>query len=353
VEILKALYRRAKILILDEPTAVLTPQERDGLFEMLRALKDDGRAVVLVTHKLNEVMSISDRLTVLRGGRSIVSRRTCDTNPAELARDMTGRDVDLDRRFASGACGDVVLTVENLSVVDGGMTAVKGVSLEVRSGEIVAIAGVAGNGQSELLRALTGLSHVSAGRVQLGDTDITHADVDRRRRSGLAYVPEDRHETGTAPEASISDNLVMGRHRLRDLVTRWRTHRTVRMETLASSLAEEFAIKTASVRLPAQTLSGGNLQKVVLARELSATSRALIVEQPTRGVDIGAIEYIHQLLDKRRKAGLAILLVSSELSEIFALADRILVMFEGAIIGELARDQADEQSVGLLMAGVA
>ncbi|MWA10011.1 ABC transporter ATP-binding protein [Streptomyces sp. BA2] len=340
VEILKLLYRGARTLILDEPTAVLTPAEADGLFGVLRSLADDGRTVLLVTHKLREVMEGSDAVTVLRDGRVAARMRTADTTADGIATAMTGRAVELDRVHPAGAPGGEVLLVDSLST-----ERVREVSLSVRAGEIVGIAGVAGNGQSELVEAIAGLRPLSCGRVTLSGQDITDASAARRRAAGLAYVPEDRVAVGTAPAATIAENLAMGHHRGHGLL------RPSWLREHARVLIDRFGIKAASSRHTAGSLSGGNLQKLVIGRELAHESPLLIVEQPTRGVDIGAIQTIHDQLIAHRDAGHAILLVSAELSEIRGLSDRVLVMYEGRVAAEYAREDADERTLGLAMAG--
>jgi ABC-type uncharacterized transport system ATPase subunit len=344
VEILKLLHRGARTLILDEPTAVLTPAEADALFAVLKSLAAQGRTVILVTHKLREVLEGSDNVTVLRDGRVVARLVTAETSADEIAAAMTGRAVELDRIHAPGSPGDVVLDVSRLST-DG----VHEAGLSVRAGEIVGIAGVAGNGQSELVEALAGLRPTTAGRVELKGADITHASATERRVKGLAYVPEDRHAVGTAPAASVADNLAMGHHRTslssRGLLppTSVRAH--------AKRLIERFGIKASSPEVPASALSGGNLQKLLIGRELAHEAPLLLVEQPTRGVDIGAIQNIHDQLIAYRDAGHAVLLVSAELSEIRGLADRVLVMYEGRITAAYDKNEADERTLGLAMAG--
>ncbi|MBA2945569.1 ABC transporter ATP-binding protein [Streptomyces himalayensis] len=346
VEILKLLHRGARTLILDEPTAVLTPAEADALFAVLKSLAAQGRTVILVTHKLREVLEVSDNVTVLRDGRVAARLRTAETTADEIAAAMTGRAVELDRVHPPGTPGDVVLDVSGLSAGD----AVRDVDLTVRAGEIVGIAGVAGNGQSELIEALAGLRPVTSGRVTLSGQDITHASAADRRTAGLSYVPEDRHAVGTAPAASVADNLAMGHHR-----TALSSRRGLLPPTAARAharrLVERFGIKASTPEVPASALSGGNLQKLLIGRELAHDAPLLLVEQPTRGVDIGAIQNIHDELIAYRDAGHAVLLVSAELSEIHGLADRVLVMYEGRVGVTYAKDEADERTLGLAMAG--
>ncbi|NUP19552.1 MAG: ABC transporter ATP-binding protein [Streptomyces sp.] len=344
VEILKLLHRGARTLILDEPTAVLTPSEADALFAVLKSLASEGRTVILVTHKLREVLEGSDRVTVLRDGRVVARLVTAETSAAEIAAAMTGRAVELDRVHAPGTPGGTVLEVAGLTT-----GAVRDVGLTVRAGEIVGIAGVAGNGQSELVEALAGLRRTDAGRVTLQGEDITHASAAERRARGLAYVPEDRHAVGTAPSASVADNLAMGHHRT-SLSSRGLLPPTA-VRAHAKRLVERFGIKAATPEVPASALSGGNLQKLLIGRELAHEAPLLLVEQPTRGVDIGAIQNIHDQLIAHRDAGHAVLLVSAELSEIRGLADRVMVMYEGRVTASYTKDEADERTLGLAMAG--
>ncbi|MDQ0603100.1 ABC-type uncharacterized transport system ATPase subunit [Streptomyces canus] len=344
VEILKLVHRGARTLILDEPTAVLTPAEADALFAVLKSLAAQGRTVILVTHKLREVLEVSDHVTVLRDGRVVARLVTSETSAEEIAAAMTGRAVELDRVHARGTPGDAVLEVTGLAT-DG----VRGAGLTVRAGEIVGIAGVAGNGQSELIEALAGLRPVTAGRVALKNEDITHASATERRLKGLAYVPEDRHAIGTAPAASVADNLAMGHHRT-SLSSRGLLPPTA-VRAHARRLIERFGVKASSPEVPASALSGGNLQKLLIGRELAHDAPLLLVEQPTRGVDIGAIQNIHDQIVAYRDAGHAVLLVSAELSEIRGLADRVLVMYEGRITASYDKDEADERTLGLAMAG--
>jgi simple sugar transport system ATP-binding protein len=350
LEILKALYRDAQVLILDEPTAVLTPAEVATLFTVMRSLAAAGCTILLVTHKLNEVMAVSDRITVLRNGRVAERLVTADTNPEVIVRAMTGRQVTLQIPKQAVEPGAVQLEAQGLSVEQGGRRVVDDVSLSVRGGEIVGIAGVAGNGQSELIEALMGLTAVAQGTVRLQGRDVTHASVAAHRAGGLSYIAEDRARTASAASASATDNLAMGFHRQPPLARRGLLRRRA-MRAWARKLIEQFAIKIASADTAVGTLSGGNLQKVVTARELAHNAAVLIAEQPTRGVDVGAIAFIHGELLRERERGHGILLVSAELSEILALADRILVMYEGRIVADLARGDADEATLGLYMAG--
>lgn len=353
VEILKALYRQARVLILDEPTAVLTPQERDGLFEVMRRLREGGHTILFVTHKLAEVMAVSDRVTVLRAGKAVATLTTADTTPTEISRLMTGRDVELGRRTPSAGAGETVLRVSDLTVAgEHGVDLVHQVSLEVRSGEIVGIAGVAGNGQNELVEAICGLVRPTAGRVLLQSRDLSHADVGARRRAGIAYVPEDRYRVGTAAQGEVWANLLMG-HQRRSGLRRRAWMRREAVEAHADRLVEEYDIRVAGRDVVVGTLSGGNLQKVVLGRELAHQAALLIAEQPTRGLDVGAIEFVHRRLVDYAGAGGAVLLISAELSELLALSSRILVMFEGRVVAELDPANSDEAEIGLHMTGAA
>ena len=350
-EIVKALYREARILILDEPTAVLTPQETDQLFEILRTLRDDGRTIIFITHKMREVMEISDRITVLRDGKVAGRLVTSQTNPAEITRFMTGRDVDLTTTPPSREPGDPVLTVEGLTVGERRRkAAVSDSRFQVRAGEIVGIAGVAGNGQVELAEAIAGLRPAAEGSISISGRDVTTATVADRRAAGLTYIPESRQVVGTAPTASATLNLAMGHHRQPPIMQGGLLDQQA-MRTFAGDLIDRFRVRIASPDVAVGTLSGGNLQKIVVARELAHASSLLIAEQPTRGVDIGAIEFIHQQLTDYRDEGGAVLLISAELSEVMSLSSRILVMYEGRIVAELATKDATEEGLGLLMAG--
>jgi simple sugar transport system ATP-binding protein len=350
LEILKALYRDARVLILDEPTAVLTPAEVATLFAVMKSLAAAGCTILLVTHKLNEVMAVTDRITVLRNGRVAGRLVTAQTNAREIVRAMTGQQITPQRAKLPREPGVIMLQAHDLVVEQQGRRIVDGVSLNVRGGEIVGIAGVAGNGQSELIEALMGLTPVARGTVHVAGRDLTRGSVAAHRAGGLSYIAEDRARTASAATASATDNLAMGFHRAPPLA-RNGLLRPAAMRDWARSLIERFDIKIASARTAVGTLSGGNLQKVVTARELAHNAPVLIAEQPTRGVDVGAIAFIHGELLKERERGRGILLVSAELSEILELADRILVMYEGRIVAEFARAAADEATLGLYMAG--
>ncbi|AXB49049.1 heme ABC transporter ATP-binding protein [Amycolatopsis albispora] len=338
VEILKLLYRDAKILILDEPTAVLAPAEADRLFDVLRDLAAEGRSVILVTHKLREVLAISSRVTVLRDGRRVAGLATADTTAAELARAMTGRDIELDVIHPTGTPGEVVLEARGVTVPGGAKPLVDNASVTVRAGEILGVAGVAGNGQSEFAEALAGLRAFS-GSVTLRGKPLT--------RDAVAYLPEDRGEVGSAQTASLAENLIVGYHRGRGLL------RPAKVREHARRIVERFNVKAASVTAPIGVLSGGNQQKALLGRELTRDSPLLIAEQPTRGVDIGSVRDIHAELIAHRDAGHAIVVVSAELSEIRGLADRVVVFYDGRIVAEFDKAEATEERLGLAMAGEA
>ncbi|MBB3017551.1 simple sugar transport system ATP-binding protein [Microvirga lupini] len=354
VEILKALYRGADILILDEPTAVLTPAEADALFDLLRSLKEQGKTVILITHKLREIMAITDRVSVMRRGEMVATVETANTSPPELAELMVGRRVLLRVEKAENTPGAPLLEVENLSVVDSrGVLRVANASFTVRAGEIVGIAGVAGNGQSELLEAIAGMRQPVLGLLRLDGRDIAWSEHNphRMRQFGLLHVPEDRLRTGLVPafpafESAIlgfSDEPHLGRGPILD------------HDRLIADLAkkmEQYDVRPPAPRLKSSKFSGGNQQKIVLAREIERNPKVLLVGQPTRGVDIGAIEFIHRRLIALRDAGVAILLVSVELDEIMNLSDRILTMCGGKITGERKASQTNEQELGLLMAGI-
>jgi ABC-type uncharacterized transport system ATPase subunit len=354
VELLKALYRRAEVLILDEPTSVLTPVQATRLFDVLRTLAAAGTSILLVTHKLTEVLQASDRVTVLRDGRVTGRFTTAETNSAEVVHAMIGRDLaPVPRRPAHSGTTPYALAVRALTAGDADGTGVADVGFGVRPGEIVGIAGVAGSGQRPLVDALTGLAPVTAGTVELLGTVITSDGVAARRARGLAYVPDDRDGRATAPALSLARNLILGDHRTRELRGRLGRQRGRAVTARAIDLIARFDIRAASAGAPLSTLSGGNAQKAVLARELGRQTPVVIVEEPTQGVDVGAQEQIHALIAGARERGQAVLLVSSELSELRALADRILVLFQGRLVAEFTAAQATEAAVGAAMTGVA
>jgi ABC-type uncharacterized transport system ATPase subunit len=351
VEILKAMYRGAEILILDEPTGVLTPGEADHLFRILEVLRDQGKTVILITHKLREVMAITDTVSVMRRGEMVATRKTSETTVEELAELMVGRRVLLRVQKGEASPGDVVLSVRNLSVKDNrGVTMVDNVSFDVRAGEIVGIAGVAGNGQTELLEAIAGIRKPSSGKIFLDGGTVDRADPARSRKMGLAHIPEDRHHMGLVLKFEECENSVLGYHRK----AAYSKGPLLNLEAIrkdAMEKIEKYDIRPPSPRLNTARFSGGNQQKIVVAREIERDPKILMIGQPTRGVDIGAIEFIHRRIVEMRNAGKAILLVSVELDEIRALSDRILVMFAGRVVGEKTCD-ADEQTIGLMMAGI-
>ena len=353
VEILKALYRGAEILILDEPTGTLTPQEADHLFRILRRLKAQAKTVILITHKLREIMAVTDRVSVMRQGRMVAHRDTAATDISELAELMVGRRVTLRVEKGPAHPGRDLLSVERLRVRDDrGVPRVRDVSFSVRAGEIVGVAGVAGNGQSELLEALAGLRIADGGRIRLAGEPVGSGGLGRRRR-GLAHVPEDRRRMGLVMPFEARESAILGyhddaRYRHAGVLLDWAA---VSRDTAANMNA--FDVRPPDPRRATAAFSGGNQQKLVLAREIERDPLVLLVGQPTRGVDVGAIEFIHRRLVAMRDAGKAILLVSSELDEIMGLSDRILVMFAGAVAGEFPADRATEQEIGLMMAGAA
>ena len=354
VEILKALHRRAEILILDEPTAVLTPQEADQLFKMLARLRAEGKAVILVTHKLREIMAVTDRVTVMRQGAVVHETATAATSPRALAEQMVGRAVLLRVEKTPARPGAVLLTARDLGVRDRhGVARLKGVNLTLRAGEIVGVAGVAGNGQSELLEVLAGIRQPDFGEISVAGHSLVgeHLGPRERRALGVAYVPEDRLRIGVVARFSAQENTILGYH---DSPAFQRGVFTNRAAILADceKKMQAYDVRPTNPELPVNAFSGGNQQKLVLAREIDCDPRVLLVGQPTRGVDIGAIEFIHKKLIALRDAGKALLIVSVELDEILGLADRILVIAGGEIVGELSPAEATEEKIGLMMAGV-
>jgi len=351
VEILKALYREARVLVLDEPTAVLTPQEADALFVTLREMAAEGRTVIFISHKLHEVKAVSDRVTVLRGGRVVATVATAEATPRSLAALMVGRELDGGSTSRTHAPGDAVLELTGVCANDDrGGTGLRNVSLAVRSGEIVAIAGVAGNGQRELAETIAGIRAPTAGTMAVAGKRLRGGDPREALGAGIAYVPEDRLGTGVAPSLSIAANLVLRSYRAPH-ASRGPLLRLGRIRERAHELIGRYRIAAPGPHVPARLLSGGNLQKVVLAREFSGRPRLLVAASPTRGLDVGAIETVHAYLNDAAADGVGILLVSEDLDEILALADRIAVMYEGEIVGETARGEANVEEIGLLMAG--
>ena len=350
VEILKALYRNAKVLVLDEPTAVLTPQETEEIFAVLRRLASEGHSIVFISHKLYEVLAIADRITVIRRGRVVGERRPSDTNEEDLAELMVGRDVQLVVDRGESHPAGVALSVAHLRVKDDrGSEVVRDVNLEVRAGEILGIAGVAGNGQDELVEALIGLRRPFAGTVHLGETDVTGHSPRAMNQLGVSYVPADRHRFGLVLGFPIADNLVLTSY-YRSPFAHGILRDDEAIHEAATAKVAEFDVRTQSVDATASTLSGGNQQKVVVAREFGKDLRLLILDQPTRGLDVGSIEFIHRQAIAKRDAGAAILLVSAELDEILEMSDRIAVMYRGAVVGTFDGRTADKNAVGLLMA---
>jgi len=349
VEIIKALVREATVLILDEPTAVLTPAETQDLFRIIRELKDSGRSIVFISHKLKEVQAIADTITVLRRG-GVVGQRPPGSTEDELASLMVGREVQLRVSKEAAKPGAVVLDVADLTVADEtGRVWVNGVSFQVRAGEILGVAGVQGNGQTELCEALMGLRPAAAGQVTLNGRDLTDATPRQRLHAGVAYVPEDRQEDGLVGDFSVADNLILDSYDRPPYASGIRLN----LDAIASNAAErvtEFDVRTTSVNTPVGTLSGGNQQKVILGRELGREHKVLVASQPTRGLDVGSIEFVHRRIVEQRDKGVAVLIVSAELDEIYALADRIAVMYEGKITG-FRPPTVPAEELGMLMAG--
>jgi general nucleoside transport system ATP-binding protein len=351
VEILKALYREAQILILDEPTAVLTPQEADVLFATLREMAKEGRTVIFISHKLHEVKAVADRVTVLRRGKSIATVDTAGATPRSLAALMVGRELVAEPSGPPRSPGDVTLQVTDAwADGDRGGTALHGVSLGLRASEIVGVAGVAGNGQRELAELIAGIRPATKGDVRVAGRTLRNGDPRAAIGAGIAYVPEDRLGTGVAPSLSVATNLALkGYRRAPDSYGPLLRLAAIRDQAVA--LIKRYAIATPGPAAPARLLSGGNLQKVVLAREFSGQPKVLVAAAPTRGLDVGAIETVHSYLRDAAASGVGVLLISEDLDEILELADRVLVMYEGRILGEFAAEQANVEEIGLLMAG--
>jgi general nucleoside transport system ATP-binding protein len=352
VEIIKVLYREADILIFDEPTAVLTPQEVEDLFEVIRSLVNDGKSLIFITHKLNEVLDIADRIIVLRNGKVVGMTTPEESTEASLANMMVGREVILEVDKPPAQIGEVVLEVEELVVKDDRhLVKVDQVSFEIKAGEILGIAGVQGNGQTELVEALTGLHPVESGQVKILGKETTHRSPRDIREAGSAHVPEDRQRDGLVLTFSVADNLILNTY-YESPFTKGIILQQSEIEKVASQCVAEYDVRTPGIHVPVSNLSGGNQQKVIVAREFSRPIKLLIASQPTRGLDVGSIEYIHSQIVKKRNEGCAVLLVSPELDEIMSLSDRIAVMFDGKILAVLPVEEATREKLGLLMAGI-
>jgi general nucleoside transport system ATP-binding protein len=352
VEILKALYRDAHVLILDEPTAVLTPQEVTELFKTLRHMTDIGHALVFISHKLHEVLSISERVTVLRDGRVVGSQVTASATRSSLVQMMVGREIALSVDHQPLPLGEVRLSLKGLTALSDRQTpALRNVTLDVRAGEIVGLAGVSGNGQRELAEVIAGLRRATGGSVSIDSVDITHQPVNARIQAGLSYIPEERMRDGAIKEFSVAENAILQTHNAAP-VSRFGIFNFSAVRQQTQSLIDSFNVKTPNQRVAIRNLSGGNIQKLILARELARHPRVLVAAQPTRGVDIGATLYIHRVLLDQREQGTATLLISEDLDEIRALSDRVAVIYEGEILGIVDREAATPEVLGLLMAGI-
>ena len=354
VEILKMLYRDNEILIFDEPTAVLTPQEIDELMATMKEFAREGKSILFISHKLNEIMAVADRVTVLRKGKCIGTVNTCDTNKQELSNMMVGRNVSFHVEKGPLKPGGEVLSVEHLTVASKvhKNNAVKDVSFRVRAGEIVCIAGIDGNGQTELVYALTGLEPAVSGKITLEGKDITHASIRQRSLMGMSHIPEDRHKHGLVLDYTLEDNMVLQRYFEPEFTDKAGFLRRKNIRAYAEGLIEQYDVRAGQGPVtPARSMSGGNQQKAIVAREIDKHPELLVAVQPTRGLDVGAIEYIHKQLVAQRDAGKAVLLVSLELDEVMDVPDRILVMYEGEIVGELDPKSTTQEELGLYMAG--
>jgi general nucleoside transport system ATP-binding protein len=351
VELLKALYRNAELLILDEPTAVLTPQETEDFFNILRRMREQGKTIVIITHKLEEVLAISDNVTVMRDGRVVGNVKTSETSKEDLARMIVGREVLLRVEKTDAKPKDAVLNVENLTVRNAHGEALSGVSLNVRAGEIVGVAGIEGNGQTELIEAIAGLIPLQNGRIELFGRDISNLSARRRKELGVAHIPEDRHKRGLLLDSDLQENSILGVHYRPPAVAAAGFLNAPAIEARTKEIIENFDVRPPNPNLPAKALSGGNQQKLIIGREFELNPKLLLVSQPTRGVDIGAIEFIHRKLIQLRDAGTAVLLVSAELEEVTALADRLLVIYKGRFVGEVDPKVTGNEEIGLLMTG--
>ncbi|MCD9187749.1 MAG: ABC transporter ATP-binding protein [Pyrinomonadaceae bacterium] len=352
VELLKALYRNAELLILDEPTAVLTPQEVEDFFNILRRMRDQGKTIVIITHKLEEVLAISDEVTVMRDGKNVGFVKTADTNARDLARMIVGRDVLLRVEKTEALPKEPVLTVENLSCRNQHGDALNDISFEVRAGEIVGIAGIEGNGQTEVIEAIAGLipSSKLSGSVRLFGSDISGKTARQRKELGIAHIPEDRHKRGLLLDSDLEENTILGVH-YRPPVSSGGFLNSSAIESRTREIIRNFDVRPPKPELAAKSLSGGNQQKLIIGREFELHPKLLLVSQPTRGVDIGAIEFIHRKLIALRDAGTAVLLVSAELEEITALADRLLIIYKGQFVAEVNPKTTSNEEIGLFMTG--
>ncbi|MDE0928571.1 MAG: ABC transporter ATP-binding protein [Acidimicrobiales bacterium] len=351
VEIIKALYREVELLVLDEPTAVLTPNEVDDLFVILRRMADNGQGLIFISHKLHEVMALSDRITVLRNGRVVGATTPAETDRQKLAEMMVGRTVRLTPELPPAQTAESRLVLSNLTINgDAETIAVNNLSLELQAGEILGVAGVSGNGQRELAEAIAGLRPLESGAMTLNDKDVSLASTRDRRNLGLGYIPEERIPDGAVAEFSVSENLILVDHAASTFLDKGMFDEQA-IADHSEKMVEDFAIKTPSIKTPTSSLSGGNIQKVILARELAARPTVLLACQPTRGVDIGAAEYIHTRLIEQRALGTATILISEDLDEVLGLSDRIAVMYEGQIVAIVPRQDAERSQIGLLMAG--
>lgn len=353
VEIIKMLYRDNNVLIFDEPTAVLTPQEIDELMQIMKQLVDEGKSIIFITHKLNEIKAVADRCTVLRKGKYIGTVDVKDKTIEELSEMMVGRKVNLNFDLGEPHLGDKVLRVQNLStkVVEDGGTALKDISFDVHQGEILCIAGIEGNGQSELIYSLTGLQPVESGRIELNKVNVTDKSIRYRNTHGLSHIPEDRHKHGLVLDYTVAQNMFLQEY----FMDRFNKNGFIKFDEVrkhADKLIEAYDVRSGQGAITkARSMSGGNQQKAILAREMERKHDVLIAVQPTRGLDVGAIEYIHKQLIKQRNEGKAVILVSLELSEVLGISDRILVMYEGEIVGELKPSETTESELGLYMSG--
>ncbi|WZL71679.1 ABC transporter ATP-binding protein [Clostridiaceae bacterium 35-E11] len=352
VEILSAIYCGADILILDEPTAVLTPQEVEELFEILRMMREDGKSIIFITHKLEEILEIGDEISVLRDGKLIDTVNVSQTNKDELTTMMVGREVLFNFSKSDEEPGDIVLKVDNLHATNAkGLPALRGITFEMRSNEILGIAGVDGNGQKELCEVLTGIKPMVQGNIKVCDETLNHKSPREYIKSGISHIPEDRHRTGLVMDFSVMKNFILKEFDT-SRFSKYGFLKTNVMKETAQRLIKEYRIKTNGIMAKAKDLSGGNQQKIILSREIGCDPKVIIANQPTRGLDIGAMEYVRQRLLDQKKKGVGILLISADLEEIFQLADRVAVIYEGKIMGIMDRDEIDLNTIGLMMAGV-